>query len=487
MELVLSHVTKRYDKKTALDDVSLKLTPYALNVFAGENGAGKSTLAKIISGSVELTSGTIDFTKENKIVIVNQKPLVAESISVKENILLGIKSTKENENKLNELIKKWAPRLNLNAKVCDTGGGERFYTSLLSCLMKEYDILLLDEPGAYLEEEERKILFKNLCELKKLKTIILITHDKKELAFYADNIFLLQKGKLIKTYAELNLKTKEFKEEVVKEIEKEIRTFSKDEKIAPGDTASASAYSQDNAGSANAAHSFTVNNLSCAPIDKPLIKDISFTVKAGELTVIKGLAEAGLLTLEDCITGMQECRAEFIFSKNKTEIVVNKISPHFLRRALYKKTGLKVSIVPSDKTMRGSNPELTIEELLYEAAVSGCSKKTARAGSAENGAGVDEIINRSGFDILKSQKVKSLSGGMLQRLILERELFCKPDILIASEPLAGLDMEKSEIILDRFTQLKKDGCAVLVLTTQNIPQKMCDRYYRLEAGRLWKE
>ncbi|MBR0155395.1 MAG: ATP-binding cassette domain-containing protein, partial [Treponema sp.] len=253
MELVLSHVTKRYDKKTALDDVSLKLTPYALNVFAGENGAGKSTLANIISGSVELTSGTIDFTKENKIVIVNQKPLVAESISVKENILLGIKSTKENENKLNELIKKWAPQLNLNAKVCDIGGGERFYTSLLSCLMKEYDILLLDEPGAYLEEEERKILFKNLCELKKLKTIILITHDKKELAFYADNIFLLQKGKLIKTYAELNLKTKEFKEEVVKEIEKEIRTFSKDEKIAPGDTASASADSQDNAGSANAA------------------------------------------------------------------------------------------------------------------------------------------------------------------------------------------------------------------------------------------
>ena len=473
MELVLSHVTKRYDKKTALDDVSLKLTPYALNVFAGENGAGKSTLAKIISGSVELTSGTIDFTKENKIVIVNQKPLVAESISVKENILLGIKSTKENENKLNELIKKWAPQLNLNAKVCDIGGGERFYTSLLSCLMKEYDILLLDEPGAYLEEEERKILFKNLCELKKLKTIILITHDKKELAFYADNIFLLQKGKLIKTYAELNLKTKEFKEEVVKEIEKEIRTFSKDEKIAQGDTASASADSQD-----SAAHSFTVNNLSCAPIDKPLIKDISFTVKAGELTVIKGLAEAGLLTLEDCITGMQECRAEFIFSKDNAETLVNKISPHFLRRALYKKTGLKVSIVPSDKTMRGSNPELTIEELLYEAAVSGCS---------QNAAGVDEIINRSGFDILKSQKVKSLSGGMLQRLILERELFCKPDILIASEPLAGLDMEKSEIILDRFSELKKNGCAVLVLTTQNIPQKMCDRYYRLEAGRLWKE
>ena len=478
MELVLSHVTKRYDKKTALDDVSLKLTPNALNVFAGENGAGKSTLAKIISGSVEQTSGTVDFIKENKIVIVNQKPLVAESISVKENILLGIKPGKENENKLKDLVKKWAPDLNLSAKVCDTGGGERFYTSFLSCLMKDFDILLLDEPGAYLDEEERKILFKNLCELKKFKTIILITHDKKELAFYADNIFLLQKGKLIKTYEKLNLKTQEFKEEVVREIEKLIigdisLIDEKESTEADGRTIDAAVNTNEalntEATSKDTYHSLTVKNLSCAPVDKPLIKDISFTVQSGKLTVIKGLNEAGLLTLEDCITGMMPCHADFIFSKGTEAFKTQKVSPAFLRRTLYKKTGLKISIVPSDKTMRGSNPDLTIAEMLY----------TVKD--------PEQVIKNSGFEISLEQKVKSLSGGMLQRLMLERELSFDPDILIMCEPLAGLDMNKTRLVMQRVSALTEERKAVLILTTQNIRRKTSDRYYRLEAGKIREE
>ncbi|MBP5401565.1 MAG: ATP-binding cassette domain-containing protein [Treponema sp.] len=464
MELVLSHITKKFGNKTALDDVTLKLTPYALNVFAGENGAGKSTLVKIIDGSLSLTSGKVEFSEGQKVVTVNQTPLVAESITVKENILLGLKSSEQNENKLKMLAQKWAPELSLGMRVCDIGGGERFYTSLLSCLMKEYDILLLDEPGAYLEEEERKKLFNNLSELKKLKTIVLITHDKKELAYYADNIFLLQKGKLLKTYTELNLKSNEYKDKIVKEIEKEII----------GDRTDFIYLKNDDVKIENSSEcSFTVKNLFCAPVDKPLIDDISFTVKAGELLVIKGLAEAGLLTLEDCITGMHECRAEFVFSKDKKTLATEKINPRFLRYTLKKKTGLTISVVPSDKTMRGSNPELTVSEMLYSASAENFSEEY-----------IQDVIKNTGLLISSAQKVKSLSGGMLQRLMLERELYFNPDILIMCEPLAGLDMNKTKIIINRLVELKSQGKIIIILTTQNIPEQVCDKYLKLEGGKI---
>ena len=73
---------------------------------------------------------------------------------------------------------------------------------------------------------------------------------------------------------------------------------------------------------------------------------------------------------------------------------------------------------------------------------------------------------------------------MLQRLMLERELYFNPDILIMCEPLAGLDMNKTKIIINRLVELKSQGKIIIILTTQNIPEQVCDKYLKLEGGKI---
>lgn len=522
MQIVLSHVSKHFGKKVALDDVNVTMSSDSLFAFVGENGAGKSTLAKIISGKLYY-DGNI-FTEENckndlnlradisseknnitsnarglyepcitseknivsnacglyDVQIVSQVPVLAESITVKENIFLGVKETKENQVLLKENILKWTDGLRLNSYVKDIGGAARFYTSLMQVFLKPFDILILDEPGAYLDDNQRKKLFENLSKLKKQnKIVVVISHDKKEIVKYADEIVLLKKGKVVKCFSDVRDKDSNDKQLIVDEIKKSIENNdaiqNKQEIKSPKRSSDENLKCDRNDKSD---FSFEVSSLCSRPVDMPLIEDVSFSIKSGSVTIIKGLAESGLLTLEDALTGMQKnsVSGQFSFEKGEKFVSVRNLSPDFLRNVLLKKTGLKIGIVPSNKSLRASNPNLTIEQLLFTSSV---PLKTKTINEH-----ISKIINASGLDVDKNQKVKSLSGGMLQRLILERELSFAPDVLIMCEPLAGLDMQKTEIIIDKIIEIKNRGGAVLILSTEDFCRDIFYKKYKLEGGRL---
>lgn len=522
MQIVLSHVSKHFGKKVALDDVNVTMSSGSLFAFVGENGAGKSTLAKIISGKLDY-DGNI-FTEENckndfnlradisseknnitsnarglyepcitseknitsnarglyDVQIVSQVPVLAESITVKENIFLGVKETKENQVLLKENILKWTDGLRLNSYVKDIGGAARFYTSLMQVFLKPFDILILDEPGAYLDDNQRKKLFENLSKLKKQnKIVVVISHDKKEIVNYADEIVLLKKGKVVKCFSDVRDKDSNDKQLIVDEIKKSIENndaIQNKQKIESQKRSSDENLKCDRNDKSD--FSFEVSSLCSRPVDMPLIEDVSFSIKSGSVTIIKGLAESGLLTLEDALTGMQKnsVSGQFSFEKGEKTVSVRNLSPDFLRNVLLKKTGLKIGIVPSNKSLRASNPNLTIEQLLFTSSV---PLKTKTINEH-----ISKIINASGLDVDKNQKVKSLSGGMLQRLILERELSFAPDVLIMCEPLAGLDMQKTEIIIDKIIEIKNRGGAVLILSTEDFCRDIFDKKYKLEGGRL---
>ena len=209
MNIRVHELSKQYLLKDALKDVSVKFSEGLLHALVGENGAGKSTLAKIISGSLQPSSGQI-FIDEKKvhfksskdalhasIVEVNQTPLLATSLTAKENIRLILKGKKVSSVELTDLKNKWCPQLNLNSQVKDLGGNLRFYTSLLGALLRKSQCLILDEPSAFLEPEERKNLYQNLKDLCSAgKLIIVITHSKAEALTYADTVTILRDGKL---------------------------------------------------------------------------------------------------------------------------------------------------------------------------------------------------------------------------------------------------------------------------------------------------
>ena len=173
-------------------------------------------------------------------------------------------------------------------------------------------------------------------------------------------------------------------------------------------------------------------------------------------------------TLEDTVTGMQSASAKGMVTltdgSGSHTIRANKLSPQFLRQH-------GAAIVPSDRTFRAAHPKITVEQLL-----SVYTKSDTRAKSAA-------LIAEAGVNITPDQLVSNLSGGMLQRLILTRELSARPRLLILCNPMQGLDTQAQANLQKTLTDLAAQEKAILILGTQDFPLSLCHKVYRLEAGK----
>ena len=148
-------------------------------------------------------------------------------------------------------------------------------------------------------------------------------------------------------------------------------------------------------------------------------------------------------------------------------------SAKLLRKGLKLKDGSSVTagIIPTDRKYRASNPELTIEQII----------------KAElKDADVNKIISLADIDIQPSEKAVNLSGGMLQRLILTRELYSKPTLLILCQPLQGLDVRACEITCEKIVKAAEEGAAVIILSSSDFTSVLCNQKYILKNGKLEK-
>ena len=467
MEIRLEKVSKIYPLKTALEGVSVTFESAKIHALLGENGAGKSTLAKIISGRIKMTSGCLFINGEpaffssprdalkKGIVEVQQRPLLSYSLTAKQNILLSHKSFssnggKEFNAKLLALKNKWAPSLDINAKIKDLALSGQFYTGLLCALVKDFECLILDEPSAFLSFDERKELFSHLKEIcKNGKTIILITHSRTEALNYADSITLLQKGKLSAFYKEPSL----YKKLVESSIS--FSSYSERQSAIPKSSERA-----------KKTLCIRFTNTSCSPNKKPCIKDINLCANYGEITAVSSGDDPSFPTLEDFLTGMSQskCSGKVEFFE-KIEQPPICISAKKYRASFLRDKG--IAVVPSDKTFRASNPELTVGQIL-----------TVFEGNAS------ALIKKAGVSIGKNEKCSSLSGGMLQRLVLERELSANPLLVILCNPMAGLDVNAQAGLCRRIESLTEEGVAILILGAQDFPMTLCSKVYSLNNGNL---
>ena len=399
MTLELRQICLHFSKKTVLNKLSLCFNEGQLHALLGENGAGKSTAANIICGELSPDSGTILLDGkpvvfrtpkdaiQNGICYVHQRPMLADYITVKENLLLGL--NKEQKLLLKPEAEKWLPEVNLNSLVLKHGADTRFFIALTSALIKKPKILILDEPSALLDDNQRIFLFKKLRLLAgEGMNIIIITHNYDEAEKYCDTVDYIKDGKIVSAD----------------------KPFDK-----LGD-------------------------------HKPLGNSMSKN-NNGRITLIKGLAEDGLDTLEKSLINMRS-HHEFAF---------------------------KTALIPTDRKFTGSSPNLTIEQMLTSALDIPESQKPAAA---------LQMINLSGVDITPQEKCSSLSGGMLQKLMFERELYGDPELLILCNPLQGLDVNTCQKTCERIQKAAQNGAYVLVLSYGAWPSEYCDVEYRLKDGNL---
>ncbi len=458
MELLLKNIKKIYPLKTVLKDVNMDFISGKVYALLGENGAGKSTLADIICGAKQYSAGKIlingkeVFFKNQKeslkhgIVCVKQRPLLAEELSIKENILLRtdfpilFHSNKKIEAKINEICKTWNIKLNLNAKIWQCSGAIRFYTSFISAIILNPSFLILDEPAALLSKEERNELFKNL---KKFvlenpgKTVLMITHNLADAKTYADKIIFMQEGQIVSKTSANHETTPAISEKKVEEKPDFIE----------------------------------FKNINAHPENRPALFNVNIKAEYGSITLIQGQKGSGIVTLENIITGMetQECSGTFCVHKKGKTFSTKIDSSHFSTKVLRFKQ--KTAIISSDRNYRASNPNLSVKQLLC-AMYNGkdCDKYAQK------------LIDKAGINITVNESVSNLSGGMLQQLILHRELDSKPEFFIMCEPLQGLDSKAAPQMCSMIKEYAQKGNVVIILTVSDFPKELCNKVYFLQGG-----
>ena len=214
-QLEISNITKSYGDLKANDDVSLSIKSSSIHALLGENGAGKSTLVKIIYGSLMPDVGQMKWAgekyspkspfeaRENGIAMVFQHFSLFESLTVEENIILGLDKVGLNENFTDEILKyskQYGLDVNPQQVVGDLSVGERQRVEIIRCLIQNPKLLIMDEPTSVLTPQEVSDLFLTLNKLADDGCAILyISHKLEEVREICSEATILRGGKLVQS------------------------------------------------------------------------------------------------------------------------------------------------------------------------------------------------------------------------------------------------------------------------------------------------
>lgn len=469
MEIIKTiNLTKKFGDFTANSNISLSVKEKEIKCIVGENGAGKSTLMNMLYGVFKPTSGQIfirgkevHFSSPSDamahgIGMVHQHFKLVSSLTVYENILLGTEilySTKKGiktpfiDNKkeiqaVRDLIETYHFTLDPLDKIKDLSVGSRQRVEILKMLYRNVDILILDEPTAVLTPQEVDDLIESLKNLKANgKTILVITHKLREVLAVSDSVTVIKQGEvtgnvLTHLTSEKELANMMVGRDVVLSVKNTGSKVKSDETLLEVISLS------------------TINTYG-----KECVKDVSFSVKKGEILGIAGVEGNGQTELVKILTGIMESTSGMV--RLAGNLITNKY-PDTLRSE-----GL--GIIPEDRYAQGLCESMTIAQNCiagYHSQEDICNKL-----GIFNQKAIEEKRDTliSSYDIRVGDvdgNVGQLSGGNAQKVIIARELHHKPDVLLACQPTRGVDVGSIEFIHEQLLTYRDEGHAVLLISSE---------------------
>ena len=479
MEKVLEvkALTKRFPGVTALDQVSFDLAPGEIHAVCGENGAGKSTLIKVLSGvhasgayeGRVLVSGrraafhSIADAEAAGIAVIYQELALIGAMTVAENVFLGAEPRRgalidwhRMYADTRALLREYDLALDPTARVADLGIGQKQLVEIVKALAKNSRILLLDEPTAALNAAEVERLLQIVRSLRERGIACLyISHKLDEVFQIADRITVLRDGRGIRTLAAAETN----KDEVIRHmVGREIIDFYPRKQAETG------------------AEVLAVENLSVVEGGAEVLRDISFTVRAGEVLGLGGLMGAGRSELLLHILGFYGKRLSGSVRVNGREL-----KAHLPADAIAE--GLV--LVSEDRKRYGLFLDKSIG---FNLSLSSLRQFTTRGLIDQN----REIRNNQAlFDSLgiraKGQEtiVGSLSGGNQQKVVLGKALMTGPRAILLDEPTRGIDVGAKVEVYELINHLTAEGKAVVLVSSElSELMGMSDRIVILSNGRI---
>lgn len=454
-------ITKSFPGIIANDNITLALEQGEIHALLGENGSGKSTLMSILFGLYTPEKGSI-FIKgkethianpqvANKLGIgmVHQHFQLIDKFTVTENIILGIEPMKslgridiENASKkIAMLSKQYGLDIDPYAKIQDLSVGLQQRVEILKMLYRNAEIMIFDEPTAVLVPSEIKELLKILNNLiAEGKSILLITHKLNEIKEVAHRCSVLSRGKYKGT---VNVKDTNEKELAYMMVGREVNLNFDKKPPNTGDTI------------------LQIKNLQAlhTKTKKTLLHNIHLEVKAGEVLGIAGVEGNGQIALIEAIMGTRKISGGTILLENK------RIEHFNIRHRIESGIGL----IPQDRQKNGLVLDFNIAENLglknyYHQPFSDKGFLHFNVFKNVGKQLIQEFDIRSGEGI--ESRVRSMSGGNQQKVIIAREIYRSPKLLLIVQPTRGLDVGAIEYIHKRIIEERDNGHAILLVSME---------------------
>jgi erythritol transport system ATP-binding protein len=471
-------VSKTYGGVHALTDVTFAAYRGKVNVLVGENGAGKSTLMKILSGSEQPTAGEILLDTEPVhltsprdamrfgIGIIHQELSLFPNMSIAENLFAGRElrrgrrfvDTAAQNRRTREVLHRLGQDLDPSTLVGDLPIGQQQLVEIARVLLEDVRILIMDEPTSALSNHEVDVLFEVMGDLREQDvTVIYISHKLDEFRRIGDFVTVLRDGRLVAHESMTRTDTGWIVRQMVGR-----------------DPDSLFVRTRSSAGDAL----LEVRGMTVPGPTRPLVNDVSFTVRAGEIVGIYGLMGAGRTELVECLMGMRRSAGGEVLVRGKTAA----------SQTVGDRMAAGLALVPEDRQRDGLVQTMSVRDNILLATVAGLTSAGLLNGAREQTTAAGKVSELAIKISSLAAPVTSLSGGNQQKVVLARALLTEPAVLLLDEPTRGIDVGAKSQIGALMSDLAAAGYGVLFISSELAEvMAMADRVLVMARGRITAE
>jgi len=449
-------ITKRFPGVVANDNVSFDVRAGEVHTLLGENGAGKSTLMKILYGLYQPDEGEVLLNGKavrlnspadaiaNHIGMIHQHFMLVSSLTVAENVALGLKSGRgpftnlsKVRRRIHELSERYGLQVDPDAYIWQLAVGERQRVEIIKALYRNVKLLVLDEPTAVLTPQEVDDFFVILREMTSDGCgLIFISHKLHEVIELSNRITILRHGRVEGT-TEPESTTRAKLAQMM--VGREIITDREERPAASREVA------------------LKIDKLrSVGDRGVDALVDVDLEMYAGEILGVAGVSGNGQRELAECIAGLRPSTQGSIYIKDND---ITGLSPKEVRN-------VGVAFVPEERMRDGAIGDFSVSDNMV--LLNHTDEKFSSSGFLRFGAIKEHCTKLVSDYQVKTPDIdtptKNLSGGNIQKVIMARELAGKPEVLIAAQPTRGVDIGAAEYIHGRLIEQRNAGTAILVIS-----------------------